>query len=158
MLNSPSCLIFYDSAPKTKYFLTVLPKKKVVFLNMIQCYYLGLEARRNHPLYPYKFAIATGEAMYVGHFKNYNEAMIFGNEYEHVKGVIGQINSNFEGGQLSEEQHRVMLGFGWLPLVNKLEATWGKEFVPGDVRSAKNDVEMNLGLPPTVWPEILRCA
>ena len=45
----------------------------------------------------------------------------------------------------------------WLPLVDAFVAKWGSEFVPGDVRSAVNDVEAGSGLEQRTWPPFEEC-
>ena len=43
--------------------------------------------------------------------------------------------------------------YTWLPMVHKIAKRWGKDLVPYDIRFAVNDVELNLQMPLTKWPE-----
>lgn len=120
----------------------------------IKTYYLGHLSRMNNPNYTFRWSTCTGNDVYVGDFANANEGVTFGAEYSHVKHVIEDINYAYErvNSTMTEDNYRNNLMNGWLPLVTALENKWGKQFIPGDVRRAKNNVEANLGIALTTWP------
>lgn len=46
----------------------------------------------------------------------------------------------------------------WIPMVNFFVLTWGKEFVTKDIRTALNNVEKDLHLATTSFPDFLTLA
>ena len=117
-------------------------------------YYLGTISRNNNPRYPFRWSTCTGTDIYIGDFSDVKEGMAFQAEYLHVKHFIEDLNHTYEqeNSSMTRDQYCDTLKQGWLPMIKRLENKWGKEFVPGDVRMAKNNVEENLGLALTSWP------
>lgn len=117
-------------------------------------YYLGNFSRNNNPRYPFRWSTCTGVDVYVGDFTDVTQGLAFQADYLRVKHFIEDLNQTYEqaNSPMTRAQYCNTLRQGWLPLVASLEKRWGKEFVPGDVRAAKNNVEDNLGLALTSWP------
>ena len=55
--------------------------------------------------------------------------------------------------KISHENYCKRMKYTWLPMVHKIAKRWGKDLVPYDIRFAVNDVELNLQMPLTKWPE-----
>ena len=122
--------------------------------NPMPAYQLGDSARLDKERYPFSWMTYNGEEAYFANFKNSAEGLMFQAEYQNVKNTIEHLNHYREKENSTmtlDEYHRELVD-RWLPLVNSLERKWGKEFVPGDVRRAKNEVESNLQVPRTAWP------
>ena len=122
--------------------------------NPMPAYQLGDSARLDKERYPFSWMTYNGEEAYFANFKDSAEGLMFQAEYQNVKNTIEHLNHYREKENSTmtlDEYHRELVD-RWLPLVNSLERKWGKEFVPGDVRRAKNEVESNLQVPRTVWP------
>lgn len=100
----------------------------------------------------------NGRESHLCNFTDQAEAFSFQGEYQNVKNVIDDINFTKEraNSSMSSDEYIGQLTRHWLPLVNSLEQKWGKALVPLDVRQAKNDVESNLQMPRTTWPQMMK--
>ena len=95
--------------------------------------------------------------MYFCNFTDSAEGLMFQYEYQNIKNIIDELNRKYnnKSSSMTPDAHLQVLAEKWLPLVNRLESKWGKELVPGDVRRSKNNVESNLQIPRTRWPDQL---
>jgi hypothetical protein len=124
--------------------------------NPMPAYQLGDSSRLDKERYPFSWMTYNGEESYFCNFKSSSEGLMFQSEYQTVKNTIEDLNDYFQkkNSTMTLDDYRSELKDRWLPMVNCLERKWGKEFVPGDVRRAKNDVESNLQVPRTAWPDL----
>ena len=118
----------------------------------MKAFQLGDLSRRDTDRFPFKAMLATPEEVYTANFKDASEALSFQREYTHIKQVIANLNNRLSNDEYNRLSYQNDLKNSWIPLVQQLEMKWGKSFVPGDIRRAKNDVESNLGLALTCWP------
>lgn len=125
--------------------------------NPMRGYLLGNTSRCDKEQYPFSWMTCNGSEMYFCNFTNSAEGLMFQNEYQNIKNIIEELNRKYhnKSSSITPDAHLQVLAENWLPLVNRLESKWGKELVPGDIRRSKNDVESNLQIPRTRWPDQL---
>ena len=78
----------------------------------------------------------------------------FVDEYMSIKCLIARLQVNLINGSISQEEYENTLCAVWLPMIARFSASWGLDYVIGDVRRACNDVEAGLQVPQTIWPDL----
>lgn len=115
---------------------------------------LGPQWRLCNKQYTYVtiFLIGPPTTFYRAHFRDQKEWFHYHRQIMAIKSTMDDIIAGPENEQIKR------LYDTWIPMVNFFVLTWGKEFVTKDIRTALNNVEKDLHLATTSFPDFLTLA
>lgn len=105
--------------------------------------------RNNQYTYVTIFLVGPPATFYRAHFRDQTEWYHYHRQMMTIKSTMDDIIAG------PEDQRIERLFDTWIPMVNSFVKTWGKDFVTKDIRAALNDVENNLHLTTTFFPDFL---